>query len=115
MSFYTVDGPIMKPSHGDLGYGSRLGAEPELQSTEMFSMPLAKPSGQSVNLNRQPTSASLYSANTPTPQGDVSFPVPNAAPPMPTSASSYASAQSTQGQGGVNSPLPSASGVGYAK
>ena len=104
MSFYTVDGPVQNHAHGDLGYGSGPG-----QSTEMF--PMAHPSGQSVNLNRQPTSATSY--NIPSAhQGDnVNFPVPVTAPavPPPTSASSYVSAQSKRGQ--LDSPFPSAVGV----
>lgn len=99
MSFYTVDAPAMNPSHGDLGYGNQI-------STESF--PMAQPSGQAYNLNRQPTSASTYSANTPAPQGDVSFPVPLTAPPVPQPISAGSNTRQ-----GVDSPLPS--GVGMAK
>jgi hypothetical protein len=104
MSFYTVDAPVNNASHGDLGYGG------PSQSTELF--PMARPSGQTINLNRQPTSASTYNL-TPR-QGDlnVDFPVPvpqGGGPPL--SASSYSTARSQEGQ--VASPFPSA--VGLAK
>jgi hypothetical protein len=105
MSFYTVDGPVQNHAQGDLGYGAGPG-----QSTEMF--PMAHPSGQSANLNRQPTSASSYNNGPSLRSGDnVIFPVPLAAPamPPPTSASSCASAQSNRGQ--LDSPFPSAVGV----
>jgi hypothetical protein len=101
MSFYTVDGPAVNPTYGDLSYGNP-------QSTEMFPMP--QPSGP-VNLNRQPTTASTFDGPSPR-QEDVMFPVPLTAPamPPPTSASSYASAMSKQH---TDSPQPSA--VGWAK
>lgn len=105
MSFYTVDQPVHNASHGDLGYGG----PSQSHSTEMF--PMAYPSGQSVNLNRQPTSASTYNL-TPR-QGDlnVGFPVPVPQGPVPLSASSYSTARSNGEK--VISPSPSA--VGFAK
>jgi hypothetical protein len=101
MSFYTVEQPVHNAPHGDLGYGG------PSQSTEMF--PMAHPSGQSVNLNREPTSASTYNL-TPR-QGDlnVGFPVPVPQGPAPLSASSYSTARSNGDK--VPSPFPSAVGV----
>jgi hypothetical protein len=101
MSFYTVEQPVHNAPHGDLGFGG------PSQSTEMF--PMAHPSGQSVNLNREPTSASTYNL-TPR-QGDlnVGFPVPVPQGPAPLSASSYSTARSNGDK--VPSPFPSAVGV----
>ena len=101
MSFYTVEQPVHNAPHGDLGYGG------PSHSTEMF--PMAHPSGQSLNLNRQPTSASTYNL---TPRQDdlnVGFPVPVPQGPPPLSASSYSTARSNGDK--VPSPFPSAVGV----
>ena len=102
MSFYTVDAPVNNASHGDLGYGG------PSQSTEMFPMP--QPSGQAIELNRQPTSASTYNL-TPR-QGDlnVGFPVPlPQGGGQPLSASSSSTARSQEAR--LASPFPSAVGV----
>jgi hypothetical protein len=76
MSFYEVEGPVIRPNEQDMGYGYGM---PNHSTETMF--PTPRPSGNPTGLRREPTAASMYAQESrPEIQDYANFPVPSPVP-----------------------------------